>query len=454
MQEDFIDTVKRDKSAALAIISDIRSVESESSNPIDKKMLFEVIESTVGFSSFERVLFTLLRKWMISVTEKALSQVKYRQDEVDLVETLAYMNEDAGNEYSAEILLLHAVELRERIYGELHTDTLLALQELAYHYEKSGDLDSAKMFYCECLKKSRKALGNKHPDTITALHNLANVYESLKEYAIAERLYIEAYDSTCETLGETHPDCLTTLNNIATLYATQQLFADALPLFVQVLKQSCNVLGSDHRDTKDALRSLEHLYKRMRIELGDDNETTLQALSDLAEAYERLNLLEKATSLYQENRFWGHSQGHVSRTNHFKNHEDDPKEDERSEKGEMIDSKVGGSRASSPSASIGCNDDNPSVLTINSCSNVTAATDNRQGSVEIDPQTSSETLSKTARSSFCSSSSSVSQKHDDGAVVFKETRAESHSTGVEEFSTSFYDLAPPSPAKPQPPTFF
>jgi tetratricopeptide (TPR) repeat protein len=72
-----------------------------------------------------------------------------------------------------------------------------------------------------------RLLGEEHPDTIIAMGNLANTYESLGKYADAEKLKYKVLDMRNRLLGEEHPDTISAMSNLAITYESLGKYADA-----------------------------------------------------------------------------------------------------------------------------------------------------------------------------------------------------------------------------------
>ncbi|MCP4345555.1 MAG: tetratricopeptide repeat protein, partial [Desulfobacterales bacterium] len=91
-----------------------------------------------------------------------------------------------------------------------------------------------------------KVLGKEHPDTLGSINNLATLYESQGRYGEAEPLYKEALQLREKILGKEHPDTLGSINNLAALYESQGRYGEAEPLYKEALQLSEKVLGKEH----------------------------------------------------------------------------------------------------------------------------------------------------------------------------------------------------------------
>ncbi|CAG2008871.1 unnamed protein product [Fusarium graminearum] len=65
------------------------------------------------------------------------------------------------------------LEKRQRILGDEHPATIMAMNNLAITLGDQGKLDEAASMEKEVLEKRQRILGDEHPDTIRAMNNLA-----------------------------------------------------------------------------------------------------------------------------------------------------------------------------------------------------------------------------------------------------------------------------------------
>jgi len=78
-----------------------------------------------------------------------------------------------GRYEEAEEIFLETVELRTRINGEEHQETLLAIVNVAMTLHKQGRYEEAEQMYLESLDVQRKSLGADHPDVAATMYYLA-----------------------------------------------------------------------------------------------------------------------------------------------------------------------------------------------------------------------------------------------------------------------------------------
>ncbi|KAG2489758.1 hypothetical protein HYH03_011710 [Edaphochlamys debaryana] len=161
-----------------------------------------------------------------------------------------------GRSTEAEPLYWQALELRRRVLGEEHPDTVTALNNLAICINEQGRHTEAEPLYRQALDMRRRVLGKEHPDTAASVQNLAICIDNQGRYAEAERLYRQALELKRRVLGEEHPDTAMSLVSIAICIDDQGRHTEAEPLHWQALELQRRVLGEEHPETAASLSGL------------------------------------------------------------------------------------------------------------------------------------------------------------------------------------------------------
>jgi tetratricopeptide (TPR) repeat protein len=136
------------------------------------------------------------------------------------------------------------------------------MNNLANVYRAQNENAQAEPLYHQTLEIRRRVLGPEHPDTLISINNLANVYWSQGNFTQAESLYSEAMETQRRILGPEHPDTLLSMGNLASTYAEEHKYAQAEPLFTQTLEISRRVLGPEHTNTLGFLSDYATMYQR------------------------------------------------------------------------------------------------------------------------------------------------------------------------------------------------
>ncbi len=199
--------------------------------------------------------------------DRAAARITGKFDKQPLVEasirqTIGITYRDLGLFPDAQQQMEQALDLRHRILGDEHLDTLSTMSDLAELYTDQGKYAQAEQLDLKTLEIERRVLGEEHPNTLASMNNLAMLYRYEAKYAQAEPLYIKAVEVRQRVLGEEHPDTLVSMNNLAVLYLSQGKYAQAEPLFTRVLEMKRRVLGEEHPSTLLSMNTLAGLYMR------------------------------------------------------------------------------------------------------------------------------------------------------------------------------------------------
>ena len=159
----------------------------------DKERIFEAVRLTVGFSGINSMIFERLRKWMLEVTQQAISKETEalgakHPDTFTSLGILARLYENMGDYTRALPLYEDCLKNDEEVLGAKHPDTLLSLNNLAELFYKQGDYSRAQSLYEDCLRKREEVLGAKHPHTRESRNLLAIIYEKLGKHDLASQL--------------------------------------------------------------------------------------------------------------------------------------------------------------------------------------------------------------------------------------------------------------------------
>ena len=182
--------------------------------------------------------------------------------EASIRQTIGKAYFDLGVYPEAQRQWERAVELRRRVLGPEHPDTLTSLSELANAYRVQSAFAQAEPLLTKVLETRRRVLGDEDPATLSSLNELANLYLDQGKYAKAVPLLLKALEVQRRVLGPNHPDTLTTLHDLATTYESEGKFEQAEPLSIQALEARRSVLGEEHPQTARSMNELGWLYRQ------------------------------------------------------------------------------------------------------------------------------------------------------------------------------------------------
>ncbi len=235
-------------------------------------------------------------------------------DTLTSMSNLAVLYRVHGQYERSETLQTQALEVRRRVLGPEHPDTLTSMNNLATLYKARDQYEKAETLHSQALEILRRVLGPEHPDTLTSMSNLAELSKELGHYEKAEALHTQALELRRRVPGPEHPSTLSSLNNLALLYHSRGQDGKAEPLFQQALEIERRVLGSEHPGTLTTTNNLALVYDArgqyekaeplftqtleiQRRVVGPEHPNTLTLMNNLARLYEARGQYEKARLL-------------------------------------------------------------------------------------------------------------------------------------------------------------
>jgi non-specific serine/threonine protein kinase/serine/threonine-protein kinase len=231
------------------------------------------------------------------------------------VSSLANTFAQQGRYAQAEPLYSQALEVQRRLLGEEHPATLSTQSNLAATYAGQGKYGAAEALLSRLVEVQQRVLGKEDSRTLLQMSNLAAAHHFQRKYAQAEPLYSQVLEVQRRVLGEEHPSTLITKANLAELYADTGRYTEAEPMYSQVLEIQRRVLGENHRSTVYTLNRMGGLYlsqsqfslaeahynealERARRGLGQEHPLTLTCMNGLADVYHRQGNYTEAGKSY------------------------------------------------------------------------------------------------------------------------------------------------------------
>jgi eukaryotic-like serine/threonine-protein kinase len=231
--------------------------------------------------------------------------------------SLANVLREEGHYAEAEKLIRETLSIRSRVLGPEHPDTLKSMNILGTILVQEGHYAEAEKLDRETLDIRRRVLGPEHPDTLASMNNLAAVLDHEGHYAEAEKLDRETLDVKRRVLGPEHPDTLTSMMNLGIVLDQQGRYAEAEKLYRETLDVQKRVLGPEHPDTLRSMITLgnvltdeghypeaekvhrEALEVNRRV-LGPDHPDTLMSMNSLGIVLMEEAQYAEAEKLYRE----------------------------------------------------------------------------------------------------------------------------------------------------------
>ena len=252
--------------------------------------------------------------------DRAAAGIEGKFDKQPLVEasirrTIGVTYVGLGIYPEAQLQLEKALELRRKVLGDEHPDTLMVDQNLASVYIDRGEYLKAEALYRKTLATQRRMLGEQNPDTLTSMFGLADVYEHEEKLAQAEPLFTSVLKARRRVLGDDNPATFASMYALGILCERQGKFAQAEPLVKDALERQRRKLGEGHPETLLSMNSLASLYgsehkyahaeslylEALEIErraLGEEHRNTIFTLNSLAFLYDAEGKYAQAEPLY------------------------------------------------------------------------------------------------------------------------------------------------------------
>jgi tetratricopeptide (TPR) repeat protein len=198
----------------------------------------------------------------------------------------------------AQPLLAQALDIRRRILGPPHEQTLKSMDDLALNLNRQGRHQDAEKVLRDTIEIRRRVFGARNPETLASMSSLGITLTVQSRYAEAERLQTETLDLQRRVLGPEHPETLRSMTNLANTLGREGREREAEMLRQEVLDLKRRVLGPEHPETLFSMSSLAntldhegryHEAEKLQREtlaiqrrvLGPEHPNTLVTMTDL-----------------------------------------------------------------------------------------------------------------------------------------------------------------------------
>ncbi len=160
----------------------------------------------------------------------------------------------------AESMYAQALDVSRRVNGPEHSFTTAMMNNLALAYSTSGRDKEAAALYASALEIKRRVPGPADGETLVTMSNLADTYRRLGQYEKAEAMSKMVLETQRRTLGPEHPLTLGTMLGLAFAYEYRGLFEEAEAMCEQMLEARRRVSGPEHPETLVAMWNLARMY--------------------------------------------------------------------------------------------------------------------------------------------------------------------------------------------------
>jgi len=210
-----------------------------------------------------------------------------------------------------------SLQIRRRVLGDDHPDTLISMSTLAQLFRFMGRYEDALPYYAEVLETRRRTLGDSHPNTLLSITSMGLVLKSMGRFQEALPYSREAVESRRRILGPDHPATLDAVNSLGRLLESMGRYEEAMVYFREDLEGCHRILGDDHRNTLQSIMSMGRLLQRLgkyeqarpyyiealegyRRVLGDDHPDTIIAVLNMGALLRLDGKLKESERYYRD----------------------------------------------------------------------------------------------------------------------------------------------------------
>jgi tetratricopeptide (TPR) repeat protein len=227
---------------------------------------------------------------------------------------LALIYRNQGRQTEAEQLEVQVMDIRTKLLGAEHRETLRSMAKLAITYSDQGRLNEAEHLGVQVMDMKKRLFGAEDLTRLRSMGHLANIYRKQGRWNEAEQLEVEVVEMSTKLLGEEHPHTLSSMGNLAITYHKQGKLNKAEKLSVKVMELSKKLLGAEHPSTLNSMGNLANTYRSqgrwnkaeqlqgqvMEIKtrlLGAEHPSTLRSMGNLANTYSNQKRWDEAKQL-------------------------------------------------------------------------------------------------------------------------------------------------------------
>ena len=120
---------------------------------------------------------------------------------------------------------------------------LFRSENLASTYQNQGRWNEVEELEDQVMDMRKKLLGAEHPDTLTSMADLASTYRKQEKWNEVEKLEVQVLEMRKKLLDAEHPDTLTSMENLASTYQKQGKWNEAEKLGAQVVDMRKKLIG-------------------------------------------------------------------------------------------------------------------------------------------------------------------------------------------------------------------
>lgn len=171
-------------------------------------------------------------------------------DYLTIISGLAWTYLEQKRWTEAEKFQLHVFEVRKKIYGMDHPDTLLSMSNLAITYlNQNARLKESKKLSKDLVQRAALILDPDHPINLAIMYTLVGAISGLKEWQDAENLSREFIDLMKKFRGPVHEDTINSMHQLAIIYYWSGQREKSAEMFEQTILTRMKAGGVDDANT-------------------------------------------------------------------------------------------------------------------------------------------------------------------------------------------------------------
>ena len=173
---------------------------------------------------------------------------------------LAGIYQDLGDYEKALTLILKAVEINEKYFGENNLQHIILLNDLGLLYYDLGEYKKAKKLYLKAKKIADQTIASDHAQMAILFNNLALLHQDDGDSEQALACFKKAYEIEKKILEESHPDLALSLHNIGTVYHDLDNYEKALYYYQAATQIEEAAWGIHHPDLNVSYNNMAFLH--------------------------------------------------------------------------------------------------------------------------------------------------------------------------------------------------
>jgi len=239
-------------------------------------------------------------------------------DTIEALDRIGHAQIGQGRPDEAVEYLSLVVDQRSRVLGPMHPETLRTKSDLAEAYDHTGDHERGIAMQREVVETRRRIMGRDNIDTIRSTISLASMLNFYGELEEAQGLYNEALELSSEAGESAVTATIASLNGLSYLYRSLGDDAASADYAERSLDASIELYGANHPDVGVAMTNLANALNRLGRDeeaanlrrgvlaifeesLGPEHEWTLTARHNLAGSIANLGDKEEAERMHLRN---------------------------------------------------------------------------------------------------------------------------------------------------------